>query len=122
MVAPFPTIFRKTVDEGIQTIAEASVCVPASIVTSANDSLVGNASPRYWRFAGRSNADGSVRARAGLPGAEAADSHPTRTHLNTHAHGVSCATARSTPHARACAFLAARTDIHAHAHVHVHVA
>ena len=41
MVAPFPTIFRKTVDEGIQTIAEASVCVPASIVTSANaDSLL----------------------------------------------------------------------------------
>ena len=34
-------------------------------MTSANDSLVGNASPRYWRFAGRSNADGSVRARAG---------------------------------------------------------
>ena len=48
-------------------IAFAHAC---AIVTSANDSLVGNASPRYWRFAKfveqtGSNADESVRRRAG---------------------------------------------------------
>ena len=44
---------------------DISLARAGAIVTSANDSVVGNASPRYWRFAGRSNADGSVRARAG---------------------------------------------------------
>ncbi|KAJ1445936.1 hypothetical protein M885DRAFT_625720 [Pelagophyceae sp. CCMP2097] len=37
----------------------------AAIVTSANDALVGNAQPLYWRFASRKNVDGAVRAAAG---------------------------------------------------------
>ena len=42
--------------------------------------------------------------RPAAPAPHPPHSHPTRTHLNTHARGVSCATARSTPHARARPF------------------
>lgn len=34
----------------------------ASIVTSSNESMTGNANPSYWRFAGRTNVDGAIRA------------------------------------------------------------
>ena len=43
----------------------------AALVTSANDSLVGNTQPTYWRFISRVNADGAVRRAAG-PELEAA--------------------------------------------------
>ena len=33
-----------------------------SIVTSSNADMAGNANPSYWRFAGRRNVDGAVRA------------------------------------------------------------
>lgn len=41
------------------------------LVTSANDSLVGNDQPNYWRFTGRRNADGALREEGG-PELEAA--------------------------------------------------
>jgi O-acetyl-ADP-ribose deacetylase (regulator of RNase III) len=37
----------------------------SALITSANDSLVGNLQPDYWRFSGLSNADGALRRRAG---------------------------------------------------------
>jgi len=37
----------------------------SALVTSANDSLVGNTQPMYWRFISRLNADGALRKRAG---------------------------------------------------------
>ena len=37
----------------------------SALVTSANDSLVGNLQPEYWRFEGGINVDGALRARAG---------------------------------------------------------
>ena len=37
----------------------------SALVTSANDSLVGNLQPDYWRFEGGINVDGAVRAQAG---------------------------------------------------------
>lgn len=42
-----------------------------AIITSANDSLVGNTQPMYWRFISRTNADGALRKAAG-PELEAA--------------------------------------------------
>jgi O-acetyl-ADP-ribose deacetylase (regulator of RNase III) len=36
-----------------------------ALVTSANDSLVGNLSPTYWRFISRLNVDGSIRKLGG---------------------------------------------------------
>lgn len=63
--APGVTRFESTAKMLILRRGDISLARAGAIVTSANDSLVGNASPRYWRFAGRSNADGSVRARAG---------------------------------------------------------
>lgn len=36
-----------------------------ALITSANDSLVGNDQPAYWRFESRSNVDGALRAAAG---------------------------------------------------------
>ena len=42
-----------------------------ALVTSANDSLVGNTQPMYWRFISRMNADGALRKAAG-PELEAA--------------------------------------------------
>lgn len=43
-----------------------------AIVTSANPHLAGNANGAHWRFAGRRNVDGAVRAAAGPALAEAA--------------------------------------------------
>lgn len=43
----------------------------SALITSANDALVGNLQPEYWRFAGRDSVDGAVRA-AGGPDLEAA--------------------------------------------------
>ena len=37
----------------------------SALITSANDSLVGNLQPDYWRFEGGINVDGAVRAQAG---------------------------------------------------------
>ena len=37
----------------------------SALVTSANDSLVGNEQPLYWRFASRQNVDGAVRLAGG---------------------------------------------------------
>ena len=37
----------------------------SALVTSANDSLVGNLQPEYWRFEGGINVDGALRAQAG---------------------------------------------------------
>ena len=37
----------------------------SALVTSANDSLVGNLQPDYWRFEGGINVDGALRAEAG---------------------------------------------------------
>ena len=37
----------------------------SALITSANDSLVGNLQPDYWRFEGGINVDGALRARAG---------------------------------------------------------
>ena len=37
----------------------------SALVTSANDSLVGNLQPDYWRFEGGINVDGALRAAAG---------------------------------------------------------
>ena len=37
----------------------------AALITSANDALVGNTQPMYWRFISRVNADGAVRKAAG---------------------------------------------------------
>jgi len=37
-----------------------------AIATSANVALVGNRNPRFWRFAGKQNADGALRAAGGL--------------------------------------------------------
>ena len=42
-----------------------------ALITSANDSLVGNKQPTYWRFISRVNADGLLRKKAG-PELEAA--------------------------------------------------
>ena len=41
----------------------------SALITSANDSLVGNLQPDYWRFEGGINVDGALRAAAseGLP-------------------------------------------------------
>jgi O-acetyl-ADP-ribose deacetylase (regulator of RNase III) len=36
-----------------------------ALVTSANAGLVGNANPRFWRFAGRNNVDGAMHRAAG---------------------------------------------------------
>ena len=36
-----------------------------AIISSANDSLVGNLQPTYWRFISRQSADGAVRKAAG---------------------------------------------------------
>tara|TARA_B110001452_G_scaffold146705_1_gene121968 strand:- start:224 stop:952 length:729 start_codon:yes stop_codon:yes gene_type:complete len=36
-----------------------------ALATSANVALVGNQNPNFWRFAGRRNADGAVRAAGG---------------------------------------------------------
>jgi O-acetyl-ADP-ribose deacetylase len=38
-----------------------------AIVTSSNKALSGNQNPSYWRFSGRTNVDGAVRAAAGVP-------------------------------------------------------
>ena len=37
----------------------------SALITSANDSLVGNLQPEYWRFEGGINVDGALRAKAG---------------------------------------------------------
>ena len=37
----------------------------SALITSANDSLVGNLQPDYWRFEGGINVDGTLRAAAG---------------------------------------------------------
>ena len=37
----------------------------SALITSANDSLVGNLQPDYWRFEGGINVDGALRAAAG---------------------------------------------------------
>ncbi len=37
----------------------------SALITSANDSLVGNLQPDYWRFEGGMNVDGALRAAAG---------------------------------------------------------
>ena len=37
----------------------------SALITSANDSLVGNLQPEYWRFEGGINVDGALRAQAG---------------------------------------------------------
>ena len=37
----------------------------SALITSANDSLVGNLQPEYWRFEGGINVDGALRATAG---------------------------------------------------------
>ena len=37
----------------------------SALITSANDSVVGNLQPDYWRFEGGINVDGAVRAAAG---------------------------------------------------------
>ena len=37
----------------------------SALITSANDSLVGNLQPDYWRFEGGINVDGALRAMAG---------------------------------------------------------
>ena len=37
----------------------------SALVTSANDSLVGNTQPTYWRFISRLNADGALRKHGG---------------------------------------------------------
>ena len=37
----------------------------SALITSANDSLVGNLQPDYWRFEGGINVDGALRAKAG---------------------------------------------------------
>ena len=42
-----------------------------AIITSANDALIGNENPLYWRFTSRKNVDGAVREAAG-PGLRAA--------------------------------------------------
>ena len=36
-----------------------------AIATPANIALVGNRNPRFWRFAGKQNADGALRAAGG---------------------------------------------------------
>lgn len=47
------------------TRGDLSVADATALITSANDSLVGNADPMYWRFISRQNADGAIRRRAG---------------------------------------------------------
>ncbi|KAL3919814.1 MAG: hypothetical protein SGPRY_005493 [Prymnesium sp.] len=42
----------------------ATACAEA-LVSSANDSLVGNSSPMYWRFISRANVDGAIRKLGG---------------------------------------------------------
>ncbi len=37
----------------------------SALITSANDALVGNLQPDYWRFEGGINVDGALRAKAG---------------------------------------------------------
>ena len=37
----------------------------SALVTSANDSLVGNTQPTYWRFISRLNVDGALRKHGG---------------------------------------------------------
>ena len=37
----------------------------SALITSANDALVGNLQPEYWRFEGGINVDGALRAKAG---------------------------------------------------------
>ena len=37
----------------------------SALITSANDALVGNLQPAYWRFQGRDSVDGAVRAAGG---------------------------------------------------------
>ena len=37
----------------------------SALITSANDALVGNLQPEYWRFEGGINVDGALRATAG---------------------------------------------------------
>lgn len=48
-----------------------------ALITSANDSLVGNLQPEYWRFEGGSNVDGALRAAAGPDLIEACLALPT---------------------------------------------
>ena len=43
----------------------------SALITSANDALVGNLQPEYWRFVGRDNVDSAIRATGG-PDLEAA--------------------------------------------------
>ena len=50
---------------------DLTAATAGAIVTSANDSLVGNRQPTYWRFISRVNADGLLRKKAG-PELEAA--------------------------------------------------
>ena len=49
-----------------------------ALVTSANDALVGNQSPTYWRFISRVNADGAIRKLAGPQLEEACLAMPAR--------------------------------------------
>ena len=44
---------------------DLSLATAGALVTSANDSLVGNLQPMYWRFISRRSVDGAVRERAG---------------------------------------------------------
>lgn len=48
-----------------------------ALITSANDSLVGNLQPEYWRFEGSYNVDGALRAAAGPDLIEACLALPT---------------------------------------------
>jgi len=57
---------RLAIRRGNAAAAEA-----ACLITSANDSLVGNSDPAYWRFISRENVDGALRSLAG-PDLEAA--------------------------------------------------
>ena len=45
---------------------DLTAATAGAIVTSANDSLVGNRQPTYWRFISRVNADGLLRKKAGF--------------------------------------------------------
>ena len=67
-----PQALTMTLRRGDLTKANAE-----AIVTSANDSLIGNGNPTYWRFISRTNVDGKVRKLAGPELAEACLAFPT---------------------------------------------
>ena len=69
--------FRRTLHVHL-TRGDLATAECDALVTSANDALVGNQSPTYWRFISRVNIDGAIRKLAGPQLEEACLAMPAR--------------------------------------------